>query len=190
MALSEDRAQRHAQVAAGFTEKVRGATDWDRPSPVQEWTAGDVVDHLTSWLPAFLAAGGVELPAAAPGGDRLSTWSRQVEAVQAILDDPAQADAPFAHPMTGAGRSLGDTIANFYTPDVFMHTWDLARATGQDDRLDEDVCAEMVEGMAAIEGLLRDSGQFGRRRPVADDAPPQARLIAFIGRDPDWRPGA
>ena len=36
---------------------------------------------------------------------------------------------------------LDRAIDQFYTADVFMHTWDLARATGQDDRLDADLCA-------------------------------------------------
>ncbi len=69
-----------------------------------------------------------------------------------------------------------------------MHTWDLARSTGQDDTLDADTCAQMLEGMQPIDELLRSSGQYGPRVPVADDAPVQDRLMGFIGRDPAWRP--
>jgi hypothetical protein len=46
----------------------------------------------------------------------------------------------------------------------------------------------MLTGMEPIETLMRDSGQFGPRVPVPDDADPQARLLGFIGRDPAWRP--
>jgi len=35
---------------------------------------------------------------------------------------------------------------------------------------------------------LHESGQFGTPQPVADDASPQDRLIALIGRDPGWVP--
>ena len=65
-----------------------------------------------------------------------------------------------------------------------MHTWDLARATGQDERLDPQTCADLLTEMAPIKELLRSSGQYGPPVPVPDDADPQTRLLGFIGRDP------
>ena len=67
-----------------------------------------------------------------------------------------------------------------------MHTWDLARASGQDDTLDEAECAEVLAGMQQMAPVIRASGQFGDQQPVADDASAQEKLIAFIGRDPHW----
>jgi uncharacterized protein (TIGR03086 family) len=67
---------------------------------------------------------------------------------------------------------------------VFLHRWDLARATGQDETLDADKCAVMLEGMLPMDEALRASGQYGRRVPVPDDADVQTRLLAFIGRTP------
>jgi hypothetical protein len=64
-----------------------------------------------------------------------------------------------------------------------MHSWDLARATGQDDTLDPERCAMMLEGMQPFDDALRASGQYGRRVEVDADADPQTRLLAFIGRD-------
>jgi len=72
---------------------------------------------------------------------------------------------------------------------VFLHTWDLARATGQDDQLDPDRCAQLLSGMGSAEDAMRTSGQYGPAFDVPDDASVQDRLIAFIGRDPGWRPG-
>jgi len=69
---------------------------------------------------------------------------------------------------------------------VFMHTWDLARATGQDDRLDPDFCAELLGGMEQMEQVIRSSGQYGPRVEVPPDADTQTRLLGFIGRDPFW----
>ncbi|MDR6172864.1 hypothetical protein QE364_001574 [Nocardioides zeae] len=54
--------------------------------------------------------------------------------------------------------------------------------------VDEARCAEVLAGMEPIEEMLRASGQYGPRRPVADDAPASDRLMAFLGRDPGWRP--
>lgn len=57
--------------------------------------------------------------------------------------------------------SLPAAVDRFYTTDVFLHTWDLARAIGQDDRLDPQACADLLAEMEPIEELLRTSGQFG-----------------------------
>jgi hypothetical protein len=65
-----------------------------------------------------------------------------------------------------------------------MHTWDLARATGQDDHLDEAKCAQLLDGMLPMDEMLRGSGQYGPRVDVPADADVQTRLMAFIGRTP------
>jgi uncharacterized protein (TIGR03086 family) len=107
----------------------------------------------------------------------------QPGAVQALLDDDATAARVLSNPHIGE-IPLAQAIDRFYTADVFMHTWDLARATGQDDRLDAQYCAELLAGMEPIEELMRSSGQFGARVPVPADADPQTKLLGFIGRDP------
>jgi hypothetical protein len=40
--------------------------------------------------------------------------------------------------------------------------------------------------MEPIDELLRQSGQYGPKVPVSDDADVQTRMLAFIGRDPAW----
>jgi uncharacterized protein (TIGR03086 family) len=180
-------AARHRRIAGTFTDRVRGTTDWDAPTPVADWRARDIVGHLATWFPGFLAAGGVAL-AAGPSADDdpVGAWEHHATAVQALLDG-GDATSEFTHPHVGA-MPLAQAIDRFYTSDVFMHTWDLARATGQDDTLDADECAALLAGMEPMEQVLRDSGQYGQRVDVRDDAPVQDRLIGFIGRDPGWRP--
>ncbi len=187
MALSELPAQRHRQVGAAFTDRVRGTRDWAAPAPVDGWVARDVVRHLTEWCPAFLAAGaGVELDRGpSVDEDPVGAWQVHCDAVQALLDDPATAGRVLANPHTGT-LPLDRAIDQFYTVDVFMHTWDLARATGQDDRLDPELCAALLAGMEPMEEVIRSSGQYGPRVAVPADADVQARLLGFIGRDPYW----
>jgi uncharacterized protein (TIGR03086 family) len=190
MALSElDPAARHRAVAGVFTERVRATKSWDAPAPVAGWAARDVVRHLVEWLPGFLAGGtGITLPAG-PGVDTdpAGAWQSQCDAVQALLDDPRTAGRTLSNRHIG-DVPLGQGIDRFYTTDVFLHTWDLARATGQDDRLDPEFCAALLTGMEPMDEVLRASGQYGPRVPVPDDADPQTRLIGFIGRDPFWTP--
>ncbi|GAA2556368.1 maleylpyruvate isomerase family mycothiol-dependent enzyme [Winogradskya consettensis] len=188
MALSDQPAERHREIGRAFTDRVHGTRSWDVPSPVAEWTARDVVRHLTTWFPAFLAGGsGIKLPAGpSVDDDPAGAWQTQVDAVQAVLDDPATAGLVLSNPHIGE-IPLDRAINQFYTADVLMHTWDLARATGQDDHLDPGFCAEMLAGMEPIEDIMRGSGQYGPRVPVKDDADAQTRMLGFIGRDPDWR---
>ena len=181
-------AERHRRVAGAFTDRVAGTRDWAAPAPVPGWSARDVVGHLVGWLPGFLAAGGVTLPAGPPvEEDPVAAWRGHASAVQALLDDPDTAGRGFTHPMIGE-HPLAEAIDMFYTADVFMHTWDLARATGQDDRLDPGLCAVLLAGMEPMEDAMRSSGHYGPRVPVPDDADVQARLLGFIGRDPAWVP--
>lgn len=187
-----DPAERHRVVCARFAGLVEGVADWSAPTPVPEWCARDVVGHLVGWLPGFVAGfTSARLPDAAVdvAVDPVGAWRAHAAAVQALLDDPAVAASPAQVP-GGEEQPLADVLDRFWTTDVLMHAWDLARASGQDDRLDEDWVAATLPGMEAMEPVLRSSGQFGSRVPVPDDAPAQDRLLGLIGRDPAWRPPA
>ena len=178
-------AEEHRQISGRFTELVRGVPEggWDAQSPVDEWLARDVVRHLVEWFPGFLEGGaGVRLPAGpSVDDDPVAAWVTQHEAVQAVLDDPATAGKVLSNRHIG-DVPLDEAINNFYTSDVFMHSWDLARATGQDETLDPDKCAELLAGMEPYEEAMRSSGQYGPRVEVPDDADVQTRMLAFIGR--------
>ena len=69
-----------------------------------------------------------------------------------------------------------NAIGMVVTGDIVVHTWDLARATGQDETLDPVEVSAMYEGMQAIDEMLRSSGHYGpegagaRRRRRADEA--------------------
>ncbi|NDK88689.1 maleylpyruvate isomerase family mycothiol-dependent enzyme [Gordonia desulfuricans] len=178
-------ADRHRVIAAGFGTVADAVDDWDRPAPVDGWAARDVVAHLVGWMTGFLAAGGVEVPAAPALDDPPAAWRAHTEHIQALLDEPI-AQSVFSHPMVGDLR-LADAIDRFYTSDVFMHTWDLATAAGRPADLDMAFAAHLLDGMRPIDEVLRSSGQYGPAVPVADDADPVTALVGFIGRDPSWR---
>ncbi|GAW48479.1 uncharacterized protein PD653_0199 [Nocardioides sp. PD653] len=162
-----------------------GATDWDAPAPVEGWAARDVVRHLVEWLPALLQGGAGVTLARGPSvdDDPVGAWRVHSDAVQALLDDPETPSKVLTNPHIGE-VPLDEAVDRFYTADVFMHTWDLARATGQDETLDAEKCAVMLAGMEPMDEMLRASGQYGPRVDVPADADVQTRLIAFIGRDP------
>ena len=157
-----------------------------RPSPVAGWSALDVVTHLIEWSRGFLGGAGIQLPALDVDADPAGAWRQHVADIQAILAEPA--GRVLRNPHTGA-TPVDEAIDQYYTGDVWMHSWDLAKALGREPDLGEERCRAALAGMAPIEAMLRDSGQFGSAVPVAEDASAQDRLMAFIGRDPAWRPG-
>jgi uncharacterized protein (TIGR03086 family) len=182
-----EAADRYRRVAATFTQRTTEMTKaaWDAPAPCEGWVARDVVRHLVEWVPAFL--GDAHGPALTPGpsvdDDPAGSWRAFNEQVERLLEDPAVCAMQIEHPRAGAHR-FDDAIATFVLGDVLIHTWDLARAGGLDERLDPVVVHEMLIGMEPLDEMLRASGQYGPRVAVPDDADEQTRLIAFTGRRP------
>lgn len=179
-----DIAERYARITGQFTERVRAvpAAAWDNPSPCEGWTARDVVRHLTDWIPAFFGEHGVSFPVVpSVDDDPVGAWEAVQAAVAGALADPdvaaKQVETPFSR------QSLAETVDMIVTGDVFTHTWDLARATGQSEALDPDQLRRMMAGMAAMpEEALRSEGMFGPRVDVPDDADDQTKFLAFAGR--------
>lgn len=180
-------ARRHADDAVRITELVESASagDWERPSPVAEWTALDVVDHLVQWPRGFLEGAGIKLPQLDVGADPVGAWRQHVADIQAILENPE--GRVLSNPEIG-DNPVDEAIDQFYTSDIWMHSWDLARALGREPDLGRERCAAALAGMEPLERMMRESGHFGPAVPVAPEASAQDRLVAFIGRDPAWQP--
>lgn len=163
-------ADRYQKVAAAFTARVESVPSdrWESPAPCAGWVARDVVRHLVEWVPGFFSSrGGPELPTGDADADPVGAWRALDAAVQSSFGD-AEFDA---------------AIGQFVLPDVLVHTWDLARATGLDETLDPEEVASLLAGMEPMDAAIRGE-HFGPRVPVADDADPQTKLIAFTGRTP------
>lgn len=176
--------EHYERVSGRFTERVRGVSpaEWDNPSPCEGWTARDVVGHLTEWIPGFFSAHGVPFPdVPSVREDPVAAWETVQRAIADALADPVLANQPVATPFST--QSLAETVDMIVTGDVFTHTWDLARATGQDDTLDPEQLRRMLDAVGAIpEEAMRADGMFGPRIPVADDADDQTAFLAYVGR--------
>lgn len=180
-----DISDRYRRIAAAFTERVHAvpADAWDNPAPCEGWVARDVVGHMVEWMPPMLSqAAGVDLPAGpSVADDPVGAWDVMNAGIQAMLDDPDIAQREFIHEHIPR-MSVPDAVNMVMVNDVFLHTWDLARATGLDETLDRDEAAAMFAGMEPMDEMLRSSGQYGPRVAVPDDADAQTKLMAFIGR--------
>ena len=179
-----DIAARYERITAQFTERVRAvpADAWNNPSPCEGWTARDVVGHLTEWIPAFFGGQGVEFPAIpSVQDDPVGAWETVQATMAKALADPAIAAKPVSTPFST--QPLADTVDMIVTGDVFTHTWDLARATGQSETLDPEQLQIMLAGVGAMpEEMMRAGGMFGPRVDVPDDADDQTKFLGYVGR--------
>ncbi len=73
-------------------------------------------------------------------------------------------------------------IGLFGVGDVLVHTWDLARATGLDERLDPDEVHRLLAAMEPNDEMMRQGTAFGPKVAVGPDADEQTQLLAFSGR--------
>ena len=112
--------------------------------------------HLVEWFPSFLSDGaGVDLPPGPPvDEDPAGAWRNLYDEVLALLEDPATSGRVLSNPHIGE-VPLPQAVSQFFTGDVFQHTWDLARASGQDATLDPERCAAMLAGAEPYEDAMR-----------------------------------
>ncbi len=179
---SSTTAERYRKVAAAFTERVERvpADAWDSPSPCEGWVARDIIRHIVGTTEFFLgspAQGGPSVDE-----DPVGAWKAARDTILGALADPAIAGKEVESP--AGTRTIEEMIAIFGVGDVLIHTWDLSRATGQDDTLDADEVNRLFTFMQPMDEMMRQGGAFGPKVEVADDAGAQTRLIAFTGRTP------
>src|SRR5882672_8055816 len=135
-------AARYRTVAAGVLARVEGipAGAWSRPSPCEGWSVRDVVAHVVIVHRRVLARlDGGEVPGIEPmpplaGEDLPADLRIVIAAVRAAVEDPGR--APRRVESVIGPLTFAELVGTLLCSDILLHTWDLARATGQDERLD------------------------------------------------------
>ena len=141
--------------------------------------AGIRLEESGQWL-----AHGVGL-AQRPRDDPQARWLATEAAIFSALAQEGALDKVVDVP--GMGQSPVNRLLPTLTTDVLIHTWDLARAVGADDALDPELCRLAYERALPFDEVLRSSGMFGAKVAVPAGADQQTKLVAFFGRDPNWK---
>ena len=176
-------ADRYGRLADEFADAVAAVPEerWTSPSPCDDWTARDVVEHVCSTQGMFL--GYVDEPTGEGppvAEDPVGACRAASAPVVAVLADPARASATFDGFFGETSfESAIDRFANF---DLVVHRWDLARATGGDDRIDEADAQRVLDGVAAFGPALYSAGVCAEAIEVPDDADVATRMLAVLGR--------
>ncbi len=70
------------------------------------------------------------------------------------------------------------------TMDLTTHTWDIAKATGQDPVIPAELAAAAYRGIQGFGDAARAPGLFADEVVVSDDADMVAKMAAMAGRQP------
>ncbi|HEX2267532.1 MAG TPA: TIGR03086 family metal-binding protein [Actinomycetota bacterium] len=178
----------HRRAAGAFGARVQAVRDdqWTLPTPCAEWNVRDLVHHLVHenrWTAPLMQGSTLEEVGDRFEGDLLgedpkSAWQQSVdEAVKSVRAVPLNRTVHL---------SYGDVPARHYAfelaTDHLIHAWDLARAIGADESLDQDLVELVYRKMKPREDALKVSGLFGTRVEPPEDADLQTRLLAVYGR--------
>jgi uncharacterized protein (TIGR03086 family) len=181
----------HSRVCERFSQAVLDAQDrWDLPSPCTDWDARGVVEHVIGFHDALLLRPMGAKPER-PRGDPSVRWAITWDALRSLLNTPGLFDGAVEVPAVGNNpptRIEAAPLVGLLSQDVLVHTWDLARAVGADDRLDPDLCAFYLSRLPDDSTSQVKSGMFASPVRLAEGADPQSALLARLGRDPEWWP--
>ena len=78
--------------------------------------------------------------------------------------------------------SAGEIISRFVTMDLLVHTWDLARSIGADERLDESRVRRAFDVLRPMDTMIRRPNFFGPKLDPPVGADLQTEFLYFLGR--------
>lgn len=178
-----DVQDRYRQVSNGFDAAVRATSpdQWEAQSPCELWRARDVVGHVVAGHRGVIAAvrGGESAPLGADE-DPKRAWEGASRGIDEISGDPKAVTKEIDGP-TGK-MPAGQIIDRFVTMDLLVHTWDLARAIGANEHLDEDSVAGAYEAVKPMDAMIRRPGVFGPKLEPPAGADLQTEFLYFLGR--------
>ena len=190
--MTEGLGERHLTVCRRFGESVRAAKEkWDRRSPCDAWDARGVLEHVIGFHDVLLLRP-LGLKPDRPRDDPQRRWELTYDALEQAFEPGRRLferviDIPEL-PGNPATRLDARAMMPNLTRDVLVHTWDLARAAGADDRLDSQWCELFYAALPSDASVPSVSGMFGVPVAVADQTDMQSKLLARLGRNPSWQP--
>ena len=162
------------------------------PTPCDEFTVHDVIDHMIVLGGSFAYLfRGEEPPVITAPAVYGRVPSTEFRAAMEDLLSAVQSDRALERDLTTpVGQMDGATFARVVAFDGLVHGWDLAAATGQI----YDVTSDLVDTVdtfarVALTDDLRDAGLFQAATEAPADASALEALAAFSGRSVEerWR---
>lgn len=181
---------RHGEALDLFSSHVHAirADQWNAPTPCTEWSVRDLVNHLVGeqlWVVPLVREGktvadvGEAYDGDLLGDDPVGTWDRAMAAARDAFREPGALDRTV---QLSSGESTVSAYCAQMTADAIVHSWDLARGIGADDRIPMPLVDFALQELTPYADGLAASGLFGPPVPVPADADAQTKLLAMLGR--------
>jgi len=164
---------------------------WDAPTPCQEWTVRDLVNHVVGedrWTVPLMRGSTIADVGDALDGDLLGE-----DPVTEALRAAAEAETVVSETLASRPKvhlSYGEEDTEEYlrqlVADHLVHAWDVAAATGGDTRMEPALLTEVARWFAQREETYRAAGAIGPR--TSSTGGTQGDLLAGFGRSGDWGP--
>jgi uncharacterized protein (TIGR03086 family) len=157
-----------------------------KKAPVDGWTATDVYEHCVGGVKmvhAWAATGKGPKSGVKLGKQPMAAWEKIRDSTLEALDHDGVLHAlcePFGPDM---GPMPMDVFVGFRGAELAVHTWDFARATRVDERLDPGL-VKFTHAMwkQLPEDVLRMDNMLGAPVKPAQANDAQTRMLNFVGR--------
>ncbi|MFI9723258.1 TIGR03086 family metal-binding protein [Streptomyces sp. NPDC052396] len=182
---------RHQEALDLFSDRVHAIRpeQWEAETPCAEWTVRDLVNHLTVeqlWVPPLLEGSSIGELDDSLRGDHLgkhpaAAWGKAAGAAHAAF---AASGALGRTVQLSYGPTGAEAYCSQMTADAIVHSWDLSRAIGAEERPPKALTDFAVLEFGPYAGDLSESGVFGEPVPAPPDADAWEDLLARLGREP------
>lgn len=164
-------------------------SQWALPTPCDEWDVGALVNHVIGGNVRYvMMLDGRPADAIVTtrdddwlSPDPLARFDNSLDRITTAFAAPGILGARVRHPRVGSVTAAELRVLR--VNELTVHAWDLSRAIGTDDRLDEQVVAWLCERLEPLRSIFGASGAVAAPRaddPPTDDA--QHRLLGLLGR--------
>jgi uncharacterized protein (TIGR03086 family) len=169
----------------------------DQPTPCDKWTVTQVLQHAAGDQIGYAAAitGGP-----GPGYDPFAPSGRLEGDPRAFVDEALDRSAAAWSTVDPQASAVPTPLPQGPLPawlaggacalDAAVHAWDIAVALGRPSPLTEAMAVDLLVVAREIVEPLRAWGAYAPALPLApgEDQDHRATLLAYVGRDPAWRP--
>lgn len=192
----QTRMERAAEAAAAVVANVK-PDQYDLPTPCADWDVRALVNHLTHWSAVVSERTARKLPVPADGSEKegLTDYAAKPDFQDFFADRLDRAVRAWGEPGAWEGESVmassplaASFIGQMVYGELVIHGWDLAKATGQDFQVPDDLARAALADAEGMAEMAREWTAFGPEVKVPESAPVLDRLAGLTGRDPAWRP--
>jgi uncharacterized protein (TIGR03086 family) len=173
-----------------LTRRLNAITtgDWEKATPCTEWNLRQLVNHVVGVhhrVARLVRGGGRDEYVATReddwiGIDHMAAWHAGVRALEEAISNAGSLDLPVDYriPMSVRG------VIGLTAFDTAVHAWDMSRAIGFDEQLDDELVQfalgfmDWIRTEPLLEALF-DSPKGHR----SEQASAQARLLQLAGRE-------